>query len=173
MSKRVVEDFLIEPLIAHFENEPTDGIRNTLIEDFEEAESDTLFATVEFLKRNLLTKKSFPAPRKINEAFKAVKYAPKIGSGNMGHINAENFTQLQAEYAAMNKGRIQTIEKGGIEWQWWQDYLRNHVGQFYLANLMEQYTKWGVVTRHPSEFDLSYSGAIQHLTPPQPQGEVA
>ena len=84
----------------------------------------------------------------------------------MGQINAENFTQLQAEYAAMNKGRIVSIEKGGIEWDWWQDYLRSHIGQFFVADLMEQYTKWGVVSRHPAEFDPSYSGSSQKLTPP-------
>lgn len=158
MTYHTVEDFLIGPLVVHFEDdEPTDGIRKVLHEDYDDTPQEQLTAAVEFLKRNIVTKTSFPAPKKIAEAIKSVKFAPKASAGNFGHVTADNFTQLQAEYAAMNKSRIKVIEKGGIEWDWWQDYLRNHIGNSYIADLMNQYTRWGVVARHPAEFDPSFS----------------
>lgn len=160
MSKHTVEDFLIAPLIEHFEAEPTDGIRNTLIEDYDDHSGEVLFAAVEYLKRNLLSKKGFPAPRRISEAIKACDvYRSQKGALSTGHITAENFLERQQEFAKANPKKIVSIEKGSFEWGAWEEYL-HWLGQDFVLNLMNQYTKWGVVTRIPAEFDPSYAGRI-------------
>lgn len=151
-----VEDFFIAPLESHFESIPNGGPRDVLLTDMEEYDADVLNATVEWLKRNRQSQKTFPSPKECRTAVKAI-LADQHARNAAAKFTGDGKTygeKLRQWVATVN--RAVEIKKGTFEWSEWEIYFRatRNVVQW---PEMERREAWTVPTRTPSEFDPNYN----------------
>lgn len=156
MSK--VEDFFITPLEAHFESQPTEGQRDTILADMDQFSPEILTDAVEWLKRARQAAKTFPSPKECNKALSAVtavaltrkssqEVSRSFGSGM-------SYGQKLREWVAA-KGPARIIHKGTHEWREWCIYFlaTDNVVQYPIMRTRES---WTVPTLIPAEFDSAY-----------------
>lgn len=157
MSK--VDEWFITPLEAHFEAQPTDGGRITILEDLEPYSTDELAAAVEWLKRGRQSVKTFPSPKECLKAISAVagktKAAALVASG--GRITAETYAECALAYNA-GRNDVPVIEKGTQQWDEWVAYYQ-WLGVRWILDLIEEREKWTVPAYFPSDFDPRFSMA--------------
>ncbi len=153
-----VETFFITPLEAHFENQPTEGGRETILEDMEKYSPEDLTTAVEWLKRARQSQKTFPSPKECIKAIKAV-----VGGRSDKQV-ASYSTITPLPYAAscvqFCKGmeKIPTIYQGEPQWDEWHAYWQ-WLGVTWIPWLIasENRKVWTVPTQFPSQFDHRFS----------------
>lgn len=153
MSQKV-EDFFITPLEAHFESQPTDGGRATIIEDMEQYSSQDLTTAVEWLKRARQAQKTFPSPKECIKAIKAVvggRNEKQVAQNSV--ITAETYARCAQAYCA-GMTTIPVIHEGEPQWDEWLAYWR-WLGCRWLTHLVEGEGRksFTVPTHWPSQFD--------------------
>lgn len=156
MSK--VEDWFITPLEAHFEAQPTEGGRMTILDDMEEYSTDELAAAVEWLKRNRQSVKTFPSPKECLRAIKSVAGNTRaVAMSRSRHrITAENYAASAVAFASGVKDPP-LIEKGSLQWDDWIAYLEWLGVNWMLAIILgEKREKWTFPSQWPHEFDPRY-----------------
>lgn len=150
-----VNNWFITPLEAHFEAQPTDGGRITILDDLEPYSTDELAAAVEWLKRGRQSVKTFPSPKECLKAIAAV--AGKGGravavAATGGRVTAENFAECAIAYNAGRKD-VPVIEKGTSQWDEWLAYF-DWLGNRWIPELMNNgRDKWTVPAHFPGDFD--------------------
>lgn len=150
MSK--VEDWFITPLEAHFESQPTDGARDTILTDMEPYSADDLNTAVEWLKRARQAQKTFPSPKECIKAIKAVvggRSDPVVIKGST--ITAENYAANAVAFCA-GKTDIPVIHHGQQQWDEWIAYYEWLKVHWVLAIVRER-KSWTVPALFPSTFD--------------------
>lgn len=156
MSK--VDDWFITPLEAHFEAQPTEGGRHTILADLEDYTPEQLEAAVEWLKRSRQSVKTFPSPKECLRAMAAIASRPQSVVRAMdGRITRENYASCAV---AFNAGRKEppVIEAGTPQWDAWIEYFE-WLGVHWMLRIIhgEDRKKWTVPTRWPHEFDGRYA----------------
>lgn len=150
-----VEDFFITPLEAHFESQPTEGGRQTILEDMEQYSSEDLNTAVEWLKRARQAQKTFPSPKECIKAIKAVVGGRSEGSNvvSFSAINAGNYARSAQAYCA-GMTVIPVIHQGEPQWDEWLAYWR-WLGCTWVTSLVEGEGRksFTVPTHFPSQFD--------------------
>lgn len=149
-----VETFFITPLEAHFESQPTEGGRETIIEDMEQYAPEDLTTAVEWLKRARQAQKTFPSPKECIKAIKAV-----VGGRNEKQVTGYS-TITATNYAASAKAycagmqQIPVIHFGEPQWDEWLAYWR-WLGCLWVVHLVEGEGRksFTVPTQFPSQFD--------------------
>lgn len=160
MSHRV-DEFFITPLESHFESQPTEGQRATILEDLHEFTAEQLFEAVEWLKRSRQSAKTFPAPKECLKAIQAVL----SGAGRSLTSRPEaDFTgavtygqKLKAWVEA--KGGAVAIKCDSHEWTEWEIYFLA-TGNKVQYPLMDAKAEWTVPTLLPQQFDPNYDWAL-------------
>ncbi len=150
-----VEDYFITPLEAHFESQPTEGQRETILEDMEPFSEEALNDAVEWLKRSRQSAKTFPSPKECNKAITAVTTIIAATSDLTKPQMASGMTygQMLAVWVAQKRGAV-IINRGSMEWDEWHTYFRSIDQKFQLDMMREESLKaWTVPTRLPQEFD--------------------
>lgn len=153
-----VETFFITPLEAHFESQPTDGGRVTILEDMDAYSPEDLTTAVEWLKRARQAQKTFPSPKECIKAIKAV-----VGGRNekqatgYSTITAQTYGKSCVAYCA-GMTQIPVIHKDEAQWDEWHAYWA-WLGVKWIPELiaMEQRKVWTVPTYFPSQFDPRFS----------------
>lgn len=160
MSK--VDDWFITPLEAHFESQPTDGGRLTILDDMEEYSTDELAAAVEWLKRNRQSVKTFPSPKECLRAIKSVagNHRALAIASDRQRITAENYAEC-AKAFAMGVKEPPLIVKGTPQWDEWMGYLE-WLGVGWMLTIIhtEKREKWTVPAQWPHQFDPRYGKAV-------------
>jgi hypothetical protein len=154
---RKVEEYFITPLEAHFESQPTEGQRETILEDFEQYSEEQLHAAVEWLKRARQSAKTFPAPK---ECLKAIAAAPVASEADRRArpVFTSGMTYGQKLKAWMTKLQAKSypvIYKGTPEWTEWEIYFlaTDNTVQYPVMRSKES---WTVPTILPSQFDPKF-----------------
>lgn len=151
-----VIEFFINPLSEHYEVEPKDGPRDTIIEDLDAYTPDELMSAAEWIKRNKQSVTSFPSPKECNAAVGQVTASRSVREAvSGGRITAENFGDLAKAHCDATRKDPLVIKKGEPGWDEWITYYRA-IGMTYISGLMENRDEWTVVTRYPSDFDPSF-----------------
>lgn len=153
MSQKV-ENFFITPLEAHFESQPTDGGRVTILDDMDAYSPEDLTTAVEWLKRARQAQKTFPSPKECIKAIKAV-----VGGRNEKQVTGYS-TITATNYAASAKAycagmqQIPVIHFGEPQWDEWLAYWR-WLGCMWVVHLVEGEGRksFTVPTHFPSQFD--------------------
>lgn len=165
MSK--VEDYFITPLEAHYEVQPKEGPRQTIIEDLEQFSEDELHEAAEWIKRNKQAVTAFPSPKECNAAIKAVRTKHIVSSFAYGEtVTKENFGALAVQYcAANNPGRNPLVIK--IEDSGWDDWLAYYerLDMKAVLSVMRDRKTWTVPSLFPSQFDPSFARTFQRQEP--------
>lgn len=157
-----VENFFITPLEAHFESEPTEGGRQTILEDMEQYAPDDLETAVEWLKRARQAQKTFPSPKECIKAIKAVVGGRREGVViGGGEINAKNYARNALAYAVSHGGKqgevtVPIINEGEPQWDEWLAYFRWLEAKWAL-DLMYDRKTWTAPTQFPSQFDKRFN----------------
>jgi hypothetical protein len=148
-----VEDWFITPLEAHFEAQPTDGGRITILDDLEPYSTDELGAAVEWLKRGRQSVKTFPSPKECLKAIAAVAGKAKARelAASGGRITAENYGECAVAYNA-GRDKVPVIERGTPQWDEWVAYYE-WLGVRWILSLIAERDKWTVPAHFPSDFD--------------------
>lgn len=153
-----VENFFITPLEAHFESQPTDGGRETILEDMEQYSPEDLTTAVEWLKRARQAQKTFPSPKECIKAIKAVVggRSEKQVTG-YSTITATNYAASAKAYCA-GMTHIPVIHHGEPQWDEWLAYWR-WLGCMWVVHLVEgEGRKSFTVPAHfPSQFDPRFN----------------
>lgn len=152
-----VENFFITPLEAHFESQPTEGGRETILEDMEQYSPEDLTTAVEWLKRARQAQKTFPSPKECIKAIKAV-----VGGRNEsqpvshGTIDARNYAAMALQYSKSRglTDNVPVIRKDEPQWDEWMAYWR-WLGCDWVVHLVEGEGRksFTVPTHFPSQFD--------------------
>lgn len=156
-----VEDFFIGPLEAHFESQPTDGQRETILSDLHEFTAEQLFEAAEWLKRARQSAKTFPAPKECLKAIQAVL----SGAGKpLTNRPATDFTHAQTYGQKLKvwveaRGGAVAITRCSHEWTEWEIYFLA-TGNKVQYPAMEGKGEWTVPTRLPQQFDPNYDWAL-------------
>ena len=153
MSQKV-ENFFITPLEAHFESQPTDGGRVTILDDMDAYSPEDLTTAVEWLKRARQAQKTFPSPKECIKAIKAV-----VGGRNEKQVTGYS-TITATNYAASAKAycagmqQIPVIHFGEPQWDEWLAYWR-WLGCMWVVHLVEGEGRksFTVPTHFPRQFD--------------------
>ena len=149
-----VETFFITPLEAHFESQPTEGGRETILEDMEAYSPEDLTTAVEWLKRARQAQKTFPSPKECIKAIKAVVGGRSDKPGvSYSTITSKTYAQSCIAYCAGMK-EIPVIRKDEPQWDEWHAYWA-WLGMRWIPELiaMEQRKVWTVPTNFPNQFD--------------------
>ena len=151
-----VETYFIEPLESHFEDQPTAGGRETILEDMEAHDEEVLNQAVEWLKRNRQSQKTFPAPKECNKAvaavlaeIKQVEVARKFDAPQGASYGEKLKKWVEAG------GRAHVITKGTFERREWEIYFLA-TGNKVQYPLMRSKDSWTVPTQVPKAFDHHY-----------------
>lgn len=158
---RKVEDFFITPLEAHFESVPTEGVRDTILEDMEQYTADDLNKAVEWLKRARQSQKTFPSPKECLRAIRSVTGSKQDLPVFMGNaINGSNYGKNAHAYAIQRgaetgKASMPVIDKDTQEWDEWLQYFAFIGATIWIYELQGR-SKWTVPTRFPSQFDSRF-----------------
>lgn len=157
-----VEDFFITPLEAHFESQPTEGGRATILEDMEQYAPEDLSTAVEWLKRARQAQKTFPSPKECIKAIKAVVGGRRenvtIGGGEIG---SKNYATNALAYIMAHGGKadvvsVPIINEGEPQWDEWLAYFQ-WLGAKWALDLMYDRKTWTVPTQFPSQFDPRFN----------------
>jgi len=153
MSQKV-ENFFITPLEAHFESQPTDGGRVTILDDMDAYSPEDLTTAVEWLKRARQAQKTFPSPKECIKAIKAVvggRTDKQVASYST--ITARNYAASAVAYCA-GMQKIPVIHFGEPQWDEWLAYWR-WLGCLWVVHLVEGEGRksFTVPTQFPSQFD--------------------
>lgn len=154
MSK--VDDWFITPLEAHFEAQPTDGGRITILDDMDAYSTDQLEAAVEWLKRNRQSVKTFPSPKECLRAVGAVAAAPEAhrALSTQGQITAQNYAACAVASLGSRK-EAPIIKKGSPQWDEWMEYF-DWLGCKWILDLVYDRETWTVPSQFPGDFDRRF-----------------
>lgn len=155
MSK--VEDYFITPLEAHFESQPTEGQRETILTDMEQYSEEVLNEAVEWLKRARQSAKTFPAPKECIKAVTAVQEAIPVKRGSRPSFDpGSSFgAKLRVWMTQMQSKSYPVIHKGTHEWTEWEIYFlatENTIQYPYMRSK----ESWTVPALLPVQFDPKY-----------------
>lgn len=158
MSNKVA-DWFITPLEAHFEAQPTDGGRITILDDMEGYSVDQLKAAVEWLKRNRQSVKTFPSPKECLKAITAVAASPRAveAMSRAGRITRETYAECALAYNA-GRTEVPVVKREDPEWAEWQAYW-NWLGCDWLIALTHDRDSWTVPAHFPSQFDPRFNSS--------------
>lgn len=156
---RKVEDFFITPLEEHFESQPTEGQRNTILSDMADHTDDVLNDAVEWLKRARQSAKTFPSPKECNKAIAAVLEDRKRPRMEDAPTFSESLTYGQKckSWAATMK-RAVIVHKGTHQWTEWLIYFHAIENEMMLT-MMRERESFTLPTQVPSMFDPKYDWA--------------
>lgn len=160
MSQKV-EDYFIQPMVAHFESEPTEGVRETLLNDMEEYAAEDLMTAVAWLKRARQSVKTFPSPKECIKAIKAVVGGrSKTAVGNYGRvqITAQTYGEACSQFCA-GMEKVPVIVEGTPQWEAWHAYWK-WLGAKWLLDLVRDRKSWTVPTEFPSMFDPRFGSKL-------------
>lgn len=171
MSK--VADWFITPLEAHFEDQPTEGGRETLLEDLDAYSTEELTAAVEWLKRSRQSVKTFPSPK---ECLKAIKAVAGVGSklavvARRQDITSESYAEMALLFNA-GRDKVPIIRKD-TQWEEWHQYWR-WLRAWWLLDLVDNRESWTVPSEFPSAFDPRFQPVHKPKATPSvgdPDGE--
>ena len=153
MSQKV-ENFFITPLEAHFESQPTDGGRATILDDMDAYSPEDLTTAVEWLKRARQAQKTFPSPKECIKAIKAV-VGGRSDKQETGYstITAQNYAASSKAYTA-GMQTIPIIHEGEPQWDEWLAYWR-WLGCMWVVQMVEGEGRkeFTVPTYFPGQFD--------------------
>jgi hypothetical protein len=156
MSNNKVEDFFITPLEAYFESQPTEGARDTILNDMEQYASDDLNTAVEWLKRARQSQKTFPSPKECIKAIKAVVGGrTEKGVASYSVITAETYATAAVAFCAGMK-EVPVIKEGDPQWDEWHAYWE-WLGATWVLDLVRDRKSWTVPTQFPSQFDHRFT----------------
>jgi hypothetical protein len=152
-----VEDYFITPLESHFESQPTEGQRETILADMESYSEEQLNEAVEWLKRARQSAKTFPAPKECIRAIQAVRTLTAVTpSGRPAfHDDLSYGEKLKLWHEATKPKGYPVIKKGTTEWAEWEIYFLAMDNQVQYP-IMSSRDSWTVPTRLPSQFDGGY-----------------
>lgn len=163
MSTRKVEDYFITPLEAHFESQPTEGQRETILEDMQAYSEEQLHEAVEWLKRARQSAKTFPAPKEclkaISEVEKAKAYTAPISGRPEFHDDLSYGEKLRLWMEGVRPKFCPVIKKGTNEWTEWEIYFLA-MGNSVQYPIMRMRDSWTVPTILPSQFDPGFDWAL-------------
>jgi hypothetical protein len=151
-----VENFFITPLEAHFESQPTDGARDTILTDMDQYTPDDLNTAVEWLKRARQAQKTFPSPKECIKAIAAVvggRRERQVIRGN--EITSENYAVNALAFCAGMK-TLPIIKEGEPQWDEWLAYWR-WLECKWVLDLVYDRKSWTVPTEFPSQFDPRFN----------------
>ncbi len=147
-----VEDYFITPLEAHFESQPTEGQRATILEDMEPYSDTVLADAVEWLKRSRQSAKTFPSPKECNKAIAAVRAVAVVPESSVGQPSPSGTYSERIAAWVKSVKTCEVIEKGTVQWEEWEAYF-NSIGATLQLGFMETREKWTVPTKVPQMFD--------------------
>jgi hypothetical protein len=151
-----VEDFFITPLEAHFESQPTEGARDTILTDMEQYSGDDLSTAVEWLKRARQAQKTFPSPKECIKAIAAVVGGRSERAVIRGtEIDASNYAINALAFCAGMK-ELPIIKEGEPQWDEWLAYWR-WLECKWVLDLVYDRKSWTVPTQFPSQFDKRFN----------------
>lgn len=157
-----VEDYLITPLEAHFESQPTAGQRETILEALEDYSEETLNEAVEWLKRSRQSAKTFPAPKECIKAVAEVEKVKLFSEPVKGrpefHDDLSYGEKLKLWMETVKPKSCPVIKKGTHEWREWEIYFLA-MGNTVQYPIMAARDSWTVPTLLPSQFDPGYDCA--------------
>lgn len=152
-----IEEFFITPLEAHFESQPTDGGRDTIMNDMQGISAEDLNTAVEWLKRARQSVKTFPSPKECNKAIAAVTGGRTVGPvayrGN--EITSENYAANAIAFC----GGLQVIPVIHVETPQWQEWMAywEWLGVRWLINIVKDRKSWTVPSEFPEQFDPRFN----------------
>lgn len=154
---RKVEDYFITPLESHFESQPTEGQRETILADMEPYTEEQLSEAVEWLKRARQSAKTFPAPKECIKAITAVETAaPARSSSKPTFQSGMSYgAKLHEWKSRINAKHYPVILKGSHEWTEWEIYFLATENKVQYPVMMGK-DRWTVPTQIPSQFDDRY-----------------
>lgn len=161
MSQKV-ENFFITPLEAHFESQPTEGGRETILEDMDAYSPEDLTTAVEWLKRARQAQKTFPSPKECIKAIKAVVGGrnEKGAVASYSTITAETYARCAVAYCKSHgmTDNVPVIHQGEPQWDEWLAYWR-WLGCMWVVHLVEGEGRksFTVPTHFPSQFDPRFN----------------
>lgn len=170
MSNEKVNNFFITPLEAHFENVPTVGGRETLLNDMDAYSPEDLNTAVEWLKRARQAQKTFPSPKECIKAIKAV-VGGRDEKQTTGYstIDASNYARSSQAYTA-GMTSIPVIHFGEPQWDEWLAYWR-WLGCMWVVHLVEGEGRksFTVPTYFPNQFDprFNFIKPVERRTKPE------
>lgn len=147
-----VEDWFITPLEAHFESQPTEGARETILSDMELYAAADLETAVEWLKRARQSQKTFPSPKECIKAIKAVvggRTDRVIVKGSQ--ITAETYAANAVAFCAGLR-EIPVVHDTDPQWEEWLAYWE-WLGVRWLLAIVRERKSWTVPSTFPSTFD--------------------
>ena len=151
-----VEDWFITPLEAHFESQPTDGARDTILTDMEPYNTDDLNTAVEWLKRARQAQKTFPSPKECIKAIAAVVGGRKERVVVRGTaIDASNYAANAVAFCA-GMQELPVIKEGEPQWDEWHAYWQ-WLECWWVLDLVRDRKSWTVPTFYPSQFDPRFN----------------
>jgi hypothetical protein len=151
-----VEDWFITPLEAHFESQPTEGGRETIINDMEEYATEDLTTAVEWLKRARQSVKTFPSPKECIKAIKAVVGGRTERAVIRGtDIDATNYASNAVAFCA-GLQKVPVIQEGTPQWDEWIVYWE-WLGVRWLLAIVRDRKSWTVPSEFPGTFDPRFN----------------
>lgn len=153
-----VETFFITPLEAHFESQPTEGGRETIIEDMEQYAPEDLTTAVEWLKRARQAQKTFPSPKECIKAIKAVVGGRSpVATGGYGAITKDTYGEAAMNFArARFRENAPMIAEGQPEWEEWIVYFEWLGMGSWIFAAMSDAKRWTVPSYFPHDFDARF-----------------
>jgi hypothetical protein len=151
-----VEDWFITPLEAHFESQPTEGGRETIINDMEEYATEDLTTAVEWLKRARQSVKTFPSPKECIKAIKAVvggRTERAVIKGSQ--IDATNYASNAVAFCAGMR-EVPVIHADTPQWEEWFAYWE-WLGVRWLLAIVRDRKSWTVPSEFPGTFDPRFN----------------
>lgn len=152
-----VEDFFITPLESHFESQPTEGGRETILVDMEPHTTEVLNDAVEWLKRNRQAQKTFPTPKECNRAVSAVMNDAKaIAVAKAFDATGGTYGDKLIRWVA-DGGRAYVIDKNRDVHQWreWEIYFLATENKVQYPIMLNR-PQWTVPAPVPSALDRDY-----------------
>lgn len=156
MSAQKVEDFFITPLESHFESQPTEGGRDTILNDMDQYTPEDLTTAVEWLKRARQAQKTFPSPKECIKAIKAVvggRTERAVIKG--GQIDGSNYALNALVFCAGMK-EVPVIHDEEPQWDEWMAYFE-WINCRSVLSIVRDRKSWTVPTYYPSQFDPRFT----------------
>lgn len=149
-----VSDYFLTPLEAHFESQPTEGQRETILVDMEQYTPEQLNAAVEWLKRSRQSAKTFPPPKECLRAIDAVKFMASQPQRSRIDVHGNSYGDKLRSWLT-GGGKAVPIFKNTHEWTEWEIYFLA-TGNVVQSPIMAGKESWTVPTALPSQFDRDY-----------------
>jgi hypothetical protein len=156
MSNQKVEDFFITPLEAYFEDQPTEGARDTILNDMDQYTADDLNTAVEWLKRARQSQKTFPSPKECIKAIKAVVGGRTERAVIRGEVIGHDNYAANAIAFTAGMREVPVIHIDTPQWEEWLAYWE-WIGAKWVLDLVHDRKSWTVPAQFPSAFDQRFT----------------